>query len=416
VPVWHKALQAARKNKEIVMLGVIQEQHAERCRLFAQWQQFDWPIVQDPNNLLGLQAVPIIVAIDEAGITRHVNPRLQTITDRFLKKDASDSSQNLPTGKIQKPDFAALRKSAREAATSSAWRDFGDGLLLWGNKDAISESILSYQKAVQLSPKDAALHFRLGGALRKRYDRRAAASKTQQKDDDSNGLVPQPSNDFQLAVQSWGKALEINPNQYIYRRRIQQYGPRLIKPYPFYDWVAQANKDITARGEKPIELTVTLSGAELASPSRRFVAGTEKHDEPDAKGKINRDVDGLIEAEVVVVPGTIRPGQSCRIHVKFKPTSNAHWNNEAKPLGLWLELPKGWQSEKQLFESDLPKSAESTEQRLLDFEIRPPADQKTPKRVKAYALYYVCEEKNGTCLFLRQDIEFVINIREPIRK
>ena len=57
--------------------------------------------------------------------------------------------------------------------------------------------------------------------------------------------------DFQRAVEAWSRALEIDPNNYIFRRRIQQYGPRLSKPYPFYDWVSRARDEITARGETP---------------------------------------------------------------------------------------------------------------------------------------------------------------------
>ena len=61
---------------------------------------------------------------------------------------------------------------------------------------------------------------------------------------------------FQRAIDAWGQALAIDPNHYIWRRRIQQYGPRLIKPYPFYDWVEQAAREIRARGETPVELAV----------------------------------------------------------------------------------------------------------------------------------------------------------------
>jgi hypothetical protein len=40
---------------------------------------------------------------------------------------------------------------------------------------------------------------------------------------------------LQKAVQYWTMALDMDSNQYIWRRRIQQYGPRLEKPYSFYD-------------------------------------------------------------------------------------------------------------------------------------------------------------------------------------
>ena len=66
------------------------------------------------------------------------------------------------------------------------------------------------------------LHFRLGVAYRKWFDEKKDIAF------------------FDQAVEQWGKALAMQPNQYIWRRRIQQYGPRLIKPYPFYDWVEAA--------------------------------------------------------------------------------------------------------------------------------------------------------------------------------
>ncbi|HVL13287.1 MAG TPA: hypothetical protein VM529_12035 [Gemmata sp.] len=55
---------------KLVVLGVTQEQHSERCRLFAQWKGFDWPILHDPINVLGSSAVPIVLALDEHGIVR----------------------------------------------------------------------------------------------------------------------------------------------------------------------------------------------------------------------------------------------------------------------------------------------------------------------------------------------------------
>ena len=43
---------------------------------------------------------------------------------------------------------------------------------------------------------------------------------------------------------------------------MQQYGPRLDKPYPFYDWVETAREEIRARGETPSPLRVEPAGAE----------------------------------------------------------------------------------------------------------------------------------------------------------
>jgi hypothetical protein len=80
------------KEGRLVLLGVTQEQHADRCRLFAQWKQFDWPILHDPINLMKAPAVPIVVAIDEHGIVRAVRPRSQTLAAEFLDKTFADDA------------------------------------------------------------------------------------------------------------------------------------------------------------------------------------------------------------------------------------------------------------------------------------------------------------------------------------
>jgi hypothetical protein len=72
-------MRSARENNELVMIGVIQEQHAERCQLFAQWKNFDWPIVRDPVNRLGLTAVPIVVELDEEGVVKSVGPSVDSV-------------------------------------------------------------------------------------------------------------------------------------------------------------------------------------------------------------------------------------------------------------------------------------------------------------------------------------------------
>src|SRR3974377_1220627 len=91
-------------KKRLVLLGVTQEQHADRCRLFAQWKQFDWPILHDPINLLEAPAVPIGVGIDERGTVRAVRPRPQTFAAEFLDKTFADDA---PPGEPQSPSAAS---------------------------------------------------------------------------------------------------------------------------------------------------------------------------------------------------------------------------------------------------------------------------------------------------------------------
>ena len=61
--------------------------------------------------------------------------------------------------------------------------------------------------------------------------------------------------------------------------RIQQYGPRLDKPYPFYDWVPTAIEEITARGETPVDLSVELVASEFAEPSQARIIEHTASDE-----------------------------------------------------------------------------------------------------------------------------------------
>lgn len=70
MPVWHEGTQRWRENKDLVVIGITQEQHPDRCQLFAQWQGFEWPILWDPLNLTGSNLVPALFAIDEYGIVR----------------------------------------------------------------------------------------------------------------------------------------------------------------------------------------------------------------------------------------------------------------------------------------------------------------------------------------------------------
>jgi len=288
-----------------------------------------------------------------------------------------------------------LAQEAAKSESVDSLRQLADALVLWEDVESISQAISNYRKALLIDPNDSSLHFRLGVAYRLRHD-----------------SPHRQYQDFQNAVTQWGRALELDPNHYIYRRRIEQYGPRLIKPYAFYDWVKQARVDIRERGETPVQLAVEPSGAEIAYPARRFDVKSDKPINPDPTGKINRDKNSLIRSSVVVVPHSIRSGESTRVHLRFTPSGNAHWNNEVQPLRVWVDAPEGWRIETANLTAPLPKAAESKEERTLEFEIQPVSQRSGKAIVRAYALYYVCEEEGGTCLYLRKDIEIPIQIRQ----
>jgi hypothetical protein len=53
----------------------------------------------------------------------------------------------------------------------------------------------------------------------------------------------------------------------------------------------------------------------------------------------------------------------------------------------------------------------SEEPRRVEFELHIPEDAEPgPVEVPAYALYYVCEDVDGTCLYRRQDLSLSLEV------
>ena len=394
MPGWHKKLAPYLKSGEIIEVGLIQEQHPDRCKLFMQWKKMQWPVMVDSLNILGLSAVPITLAIDEWGVVRMVRPKFKDFVARFIKTKFEKPAGDLVEAPA-KPDLAKLKERADE---DGAWRDYGDALFLWGGAQRSGETITAYRSAVRVAPQDAPARFRLGVALRRRFDSDARVST-----------------DFKHAASMWESAQELDPNNYIWRRRLQQYGPRLEKPYPFYDWVPTARDEIKAQGGDPVELTTEPSGAEFATRIREFESDPGKQKQPDPKGKIHRDLEGLIDIQSVVIPGKVAPGKSTRVHLQLLPTTkeDAHWNNEAGQLQVWVEAPKGWGIDRRLLSAPNGDGATDKKARSVEFELKVPAKAGAGEvTLKAYALYYVCKGSDGICLYLRQDLEIKLSVRK----
>ena len=396
MPGWHAAVQDLYEAGDLQVVGIIQEQHPDRCRLFMQWKRMGWPILVDSLNLLQVEAVPITVAIDEHGIVRHKRLRLDA-TDEF--RTGFMQTEFEPPAEADEPAVPENWPRAQAPsgeADAEAWSRFADLIVLSNDLQRIDEAVDAYQRAVELEPDDGWKHFRLGVALRKRYD-----------------LGQRRDGDFQLAVDEWKAALDIDPNQYIWRRRIQQYGPRLDKPYPFYDWVPQARQEIAARGEEPAPLIVEPGGAEFAAPQEQLEV-SEQREEPDAAGRIYRDEGELISVETVMAPSSIQPGEATRLHVTFRPREEvkAHWNNEVEGVEVWLKPAEGCELERSYQSLPLPESIVSLETRKAEYEIRCGEEAAAGARqLSGYALYYVCEDVGGTCLYRRQDFQARLNIR-----
>jgi hypothetical protein len=397
VPVWHERTRAWREAGELLLVGIAQEQHPDRCALFAQWQGLDWPILWDPFNLTGATAVPNVYAIDEHGVVRLVRPDPETFVQDFLARDFE------PPPAVEPPAPPVTRRLALaerpEDPESIRWHAVAR--LLWGGPQAVpraANDLVGFCARRDAGPAD---WFRAGVAARLRHDSPA-----------------REPGDFQGALDAWSIALREHPNQYIWRRRLQQYGPRLDKPYPFYDWIEQATTELRARGEEPVAVRAPLSGAEVATGLRSFEeAGPSE--EPDPQGRILRDEAGWLAFESAVTFDTAPPGRggsastrSARVHLLFRPRSEAdvHWNNSADPPRLWIAAPDGWRVERQLVERPLPDAEVSDEERVFDLEVLPPEGASGPARLDGYLLFHACEGVEGRCVYRRRDFGVVLEL------
>jgi len=396
VPGWHARTESYRKAGKIKVLGIIQEQHPDRCRLFMQWHQMDWPILVDSLNLLEVAAVPYTLLIDEMGVVHEINPSSEEF-ETFLSSSIpqTEKTEAKMTPATSKPDWSELKRKAEGLNNVEAWSEYAQALFLWGGEERVADSVDAFELASSKAPDDGWLHFRLGVAYRRLFDL-----------SQSNML------EFKKAIEQWQAALDLDPNQYIWRRRIQQYGPRLDKPYSFYDWVNQAREEITARGEKPHPLRVEPGGAEFAYPSNGKTDSTELHVEPDQKGRVFRDVESAIQIESTTIAATYADKKAMRVHLRFQPNPALafHWNNEAKPLAIWVQSDSGWEMESQFITVPNPQAAIDEAPRSIEFELIQNETEPMMK-VTGYALYYICEEVNGTCLFRRQD--FTVDLGRP---
>ncbi len=399
MPGWHEKTRKLRNEGKLDLVGIIQEQHPDRCRLFMAWKRMDFPILVDSLNLLGVSAVPIAVLVDEAGVIRGLNPKVEEV-EEFAEK-SEPGAVAAPAPSI--PGLAALEEKARANGTSAmAWLDLGDALFLQGSEASLDRSIEAYRKSVALDgPPEG--YFRLGVALRRRFE-----------------IPARKGGDLQAAIDAWTRALAARPDQYIWRRRLQQYGPRLEKPYAFYDWVKEARAEISARGEKPPELLQEPRGAEIAHPVKEFRKDSSGESDgalqgPDPEGKVPRDRGNLVRIETAVAPAPVARGKTARAFLVLRPEGlePAHWNNESEPLIVWLSPPEGLDLDGLRHSIPNPREPSTDEARQVEFELRVKPDEAASSlHLPGYALYSICEEKTGICKLVRQDFTLTIAVKD----
>ena len=168
--MWQKVLQPHVESGALVVIGVVQEQHPDRTRLYRQWRELDWPIYVDALNLLGVKVVPVPVALDQAGMVRHERLTPSTVVAKFVREEYPLTDVDDALNRAQKPSMSSLVEEATDAGDAPAWRRLGDAHFLFDGEGAIDQAVEAYKKAVVVDPDDGRAQFRLGVALRRRHE------------------------------------------------------------------------------------------------------------------------------------------------------------------------------------------------------------------------------------------------------
>lgn len=414
MPVWYERVRPMVAAGELHVVGIVQEQHPARARLFQQWKQLDFPILWDPFGVCGVEAVPDLTAVDEHGVVRIDRPSPKAFEEQFVEGFLQQTFEapTMPEPGLSPFRVNELARLRGELSTEQRARRAMARLMLAGPQartiDGEVKALVTAASSGQ--PRDL---FRSGVALRMRFD------------------GPQVrGTDLQRSIDAWFAALMGAPNQYIWRRRIQQWGPALDKPYAFYDWVADARAEVQERGERPVGLQVVLSRAEQALGSRSVPVPGAAAEAPDPDGRLTRDPGRLVRLEVAVALNTAAAGPRIRIprgalrlHVVLRPRPGASWPTDAPPPVLWLDPGEGWLLSSPLVGFDPP--GEGGEQRALmaDLELSTPlvalgppdpnaAPPPSTQTLRGYVVYSVCLP-DGTCVFRRQELTAVV--RYPAR-
>jgi len=395
VPVWHEALAPLREEGLVEVVGIASEQHPERAELYSMWKGFDWPILWDPFNLTSASTVPNLILVDEDGIV-HATGAGWSELEAFLVAGASvpDEARPDPAGA---PGLTGLAGRSPASGSAEALQLQALSDLLLRVPERMDDAIELLEDQSYKRPEDAGLAFRVGVARRIRYDSQLSLAQ-----------------DFQAAIDHWQRALSLRPNVYVWRRRLQQYGPRMDEPFPFYDWIARAREELQARGLEAPELHVALTPAELAE--RSAWPPESSQEEPDPEGRILRDEKNWIRVESAAVFDTSKERPVARVHLTLRPAQvpAAHWNNESGPMQFWIGaggLPEGWKLERRLIELEPELEKETTrEVRRVSFELELPPDAEEGV-LEGYVLFYVCEDEDGRCLYMRRD--FAVEITLP---
>lgn len=394
MPVWHKKTKKLIADGKLVVLGIAHEQHAERCRLFAQWKGIDWPILYDPLNLVRAESLPLIVAVDEYGVVREFEADPDKLEEAFLSKTFSPPKKTVNVGRAELPDPKVTRRKANDGRTAHVWREHGDALVLAGLPVQLNEAIDSYRTAISMNKSDANSIFRLGVAYRIRYDR-----------------AERQPDDFQSAVNAWRQAVEMASGNEVFLERLQQYGPTLGRSQGFYDWIETARKAISEQGDTPVPLPIEPSHMEEAPPAKKFAVESDADAPAEPADKGEQDGSDLVRFDQTVVRGAGKHKNIAAVHLAFWPDRGreVRWDDSAAPLRVWLKQTDKAGVNRQFLTCAKQPQSTADGLRTLCCEVRLPDSADEPIVIDAVAVYAVREGKEGQLRLLHRDLHVRID-------
>jgi len=399
MPVWFEKAKPFVAEGKLAVLGVAHEQHADRCRLFMQWKGIDWPALHDPLNLVNVQSLPLVVAVDEHGIVRSTKLHPDKLAEEFVNKEFEAPETPPEPGRTELADTRITRRLAKDGRSVAGWRDHGNALVMVGLPPLIDEAIEAYRQGLKQKKGDvdSRTWFRLGVACCIRHDR------PEHRD-----------GDFQAAVDAWRKAVELAPANEVFAARLQQYGPATAMPHAFYDWIETAEKEITAQGGTPVALAVEPCSGERRQPARGFgdgKSGGVATSNEAARDEWKPDENDLVSVEKTVVHcADEKASRVVTVHLRLRPNAERgiRWSSVAGQPRLLIEPGEDLQVDQAAVTWPPLPQASPDGARTLSFDVQLPKRSKQAVSVNVHALYAVQEGEAGQPRRLSRDVSVKI--------
>ena len=238
---WDENCRDLIKKNKLVVLAVCHDASPAYAKLYFQWKQIDWPLAHDVVNHCGASKLPLSLYINEKGIIKQIEPEPGKLAKRLAKLKALKSREIAEEDREQLVEPKITRRAASEGRSADALCIHGDALIMAGQPPQIDEAIEVYKKATEEAPKMAKAWFGLGVA---HYLR----AKLNQSAD------PSAADDGKAATAAWKKTRELASDNQVFKIEIEQFKAKPGNLEKMFDWVADAKKEISDRGDKPVEV------------------------------------------------------------------------------------------------------------------------------------------------------------------